>query len=151
MVSELARVVAFAFRTQGRASMTRVELKQLLSLRLNWYRPADASQVLEGALRAGLLVEEGEVLRPGFALEDVELPLGFRGTLAALEEPLPAEAEARAPAPPDPGLVERARALRELAKGRLSEEASLLLARRERGEDVTNAAAEALSRLSPPR
>jgi hypothetical protein len=150
-VSELARVVAFVFRQRGRDTMAKNEFKQLLSFRLNWFPPAQASQVLERALRAGLLREEGDAVRLAFDPAGLDLPLDFRGSARVLEEPLPSEPGPAAPAPPtDPAVAERMRGLRERAQGKLSEEAARLLAMREGGADVRAAAARALAALSVP-
>ncbi|HEV8361323.1 MAG TPA: DUF2240 family protein [Candidatus Thermoplasmatota archaeon] len=142
-MSELARVVAYVFRLLGKERLGRNEFKQALSFRLNWYPPAQASQLLERALSHGLLVAEGDQVRCGFDLAEVDLPLHFRGSEAALRE-APA---APAPAPDEAAVAERAAALRGMARGRLSEEAARLLARRERGHEVAAEAARALAGL----
>lgn len=158
-MSELLRVIAYVFRQQPKDRLGRNEFKQFLSFRLNWYPPGQAAQLLERALGAGLLVAEGEAVRPGFDVGAVDLPVSFRGSARALDEPLSgAPAAPGAPAPPpapaapvapprDPALDERARALREMAHGRLTPEAAQLLAARERGADVRAAAAQALASL----
>lgn len=149
-MSELVQVVAYVFRRQGRDRMARNEFKQLLSFRLNWYPPAQASQLLERAVQAGLLAAEGDEVRLGFPAEQVELPVHFRGTARALEEPLPGHGPTPgggALPPSDPVLEDRVRALRELARGTLSEDAARLLAMRERGLDVRAEAARLLAGL----
>jgi hypothetical protein len=145
-MSELRRVVAYAFRRKGKPAMGRNEFKFLLSLDLNWFPPQQAAQIAERAVHAGLLTAEGDELRLAFDAGLVELPMGFKPGPAALTEPLDAALAAPAPAP-DPLLAERAAAWQGLAKGRLAEEAALLLAQRERGRDVRAAAERALGRL----
>lgn len=139
-MSELRRVVAFAFRHKGRDAMPRNEFKYLLSLGLNWYPPQQAAQLAERAVQAGLLTAEGEELRLAFDTAQVEVPMGFRGSAAALTEPLDAAQRGEA----DPLLAERAQAWRAMAKGMLPEDAAFLLAARERGRDVRAEAQRAL-------
>jgi len=140
-VSELRRVVAFAFRRKGKDALPRNEFKYLLSLDLNWYDPKQAAQLAERAVQAGLLTAQGEELRLAFDTGEVELPMGFRGGEAALTEPLDAAQRTEA----DPMLQERANAWRAMAKGLLAEDAALLLAARERGKDVRAQAERALA------
>jgi hypothetical protein len=156
-VSELAQVVAYVFRRHGRDALGRNEFKQFLAFRLNWYPPSQAAQVLERALQAGLLEAQGEDVRITFPDDAIDLPLNFRGTARALDEPLqgvpttpPAGVAAAAPPAPrvDAALEERVRALRDLAQGRLSEPAARLLARRERGQDVRAEAAAVLQAMA---
>lgn len=140
-MSELRRVVAFAFRRKGKDALPRNEFKYLLSLDLNWYDPKQAAQLAERAVQAGLLTAQGEELRLAFDTGEVELPMGFRGGEAALTEPLDAAQRTEA----DPMLQERANAWRAMAKGLLAEDAALLLAARERGKDVRAQAERALA------
>jgi hypothetical protein len=138
-VTELARVLAYASRLLAKDRVTRTELKQLLSLRLSWYSPTQASQLIERALRTGLLEDDGHHLRLRFDPATMDLPFDFRGTARALEDVVePSQ---------DPVISERARALREAAQGRLGEEAARLLARKERGEDVRAEATRQLALL----
>jgi hypothetical protein len=145
-LSELARVLAYAYRQRGKASMARNELKQLLSFGLNWYEPRQASLLLDRAVEAGLLRAEGDQLALTFDAAAVELPIHFRGGEAALTDPLPSGPPSAA-APADAALVERVRALQALSRGRLSQEAARLLALRERGLDVRAEAAQALAAM----
>ncbi|MCA1813356.1 MAG: DUF2240 family protein [Halobacteriales archaeon] len=145
-MSELRRVVAFAFRRKGKEAMPRNEFKYLLSLDLNWYPPQQAAQLAERAVQAGLLTQEGEELRLAFDTGQVELPMGFRGSEAALREPLDAAQRTEA----DPLLQERAQAWRAMAKGLLAEDAALLLAARERGRDVRAEAQRLLEQRMRP-
>lgn len=151
-MSELAQVVAYVFRRLERDAMPRNEFKQFLSFRLQWYPPAQASQLLDRALQAGLLAAEDDHVRIAFPPDAIELPLNFRGGPRALEEPLPrlpGPSAAPPPVPPrDLAMEERVRALRALARGRLSEETASLLAQRERGGDVRSEAARRLSALA---
>lgn len=144
-MSELAQVVAYVFRHQPKERLGRNEFKQFLAFRLNWFPPAQAAQLLERALASGLLVAQEDHVRPGFDVHSVELPVAFRPTARALEEPAAAPPPAAASPASDPALEERARALRDLARGLLSEEAARLLAARERGADVRGLSAKALS------
>lgn len=81
MTYMLRNVIAAAFRSKGRKELTRSELNYVLSFDLNWFTHEKSKQVVDTALKKGLLVEEDDKLKPSFDVENMEIPLGFKPEL----------------------------------------------------------------------
>jgi len=146
-MSDLARVIAFAFRRKGAQTLPGGDLRLMLAYDLRWFAPEDAKRVVARALESGLLRDDGGVLAPAFDLAAIEVPVNFRPSLAVLEEaiaalapaPAPPAAPAPAPAPGHEPAVEAERRKRGLL---VSAEVALLIVERRSGADVTAKAAE---------
>lgn len=158
-MSDLVRALAFAFRRKGAEAVPGPDLRFVLAFDLRWLAPEDAKRAILRALQAGLLREDGDLLRPTFDVHAIEVPLNFRPGVAMLDEPIPADLPAPraaaltppAPAPPSPAPspLADAAALEERARrGHLVslEAARLIVARRE-GRDVREEAARAAQRM----
>lgn len=153
-MSDLLRALAFAYRRKGDDVMPGNALRLMLAFDLNWFAPADAKRFVERAVASNALVVEGEDLRLAFPRTAVEVPMGFRPTIAVLEEPFPelprAAAAPVAPSPPPPQLPTESDALDEEANaerarrgGLLTLEVARLLVQRGKGEDVKPLLADA--------
>ena len=151
-MSDLARALAFAFRRKGAESMGGAELRLLLAYDLRWFAPEDAKRAVQRAVDIGLLLQEGEHVRPAFDLAAVAVPLNFRPTTAVLDEEAPSLPAARArpppplapPAPVAPARSEHEAAAEDERRRRgllLGIDAARLVVRRRAGEDVTAEAA----------
>jgi hypothetical protein len=77
----LRTVIAAAFRSKGKKSMSKSELNYVLSFDLKWFSHERSKQIVELALKKGLLTEANGLLRPSFNIEGVEIPLGFKPEL----------------------------------------------------------------------
>ncbi len=77
----LRNVIAAAFRSKGKKEVTRSELNYVLSFDLNWFTHEKSKQVVDTALKKGLLVEERDNLKPSFDVDSIEIPLGFKPEL----------------------------------------------------------------------
>lgn len=157
-MNDLARTLAFAFRRKGLAAMGGADLRLLLAYDLRWFAPEDAKRVVARGIETGLLILEGDDVRPSFDITTVEIPVNFRPGPHVIEEtapPLP-PAKARAPpapapaAPPAPAPTaapvvdahERAAEDERRKRGLLmSVEVARLVVRRRAGEDVSADAA----------
>lgn len=154
-MNDLARTLAFAFRRKGLAAMGGADLRLLLAYDLRWFAPEDAKRVVARGIETGLLILEGDDVRPSFDIAAVEIPVNFRPGPHVIEEtapPLP-PAKARAPAPaappaPSPAAApavdahERAAEDERRKRGLLmSVEVARLVVRRRAGEDVAEDAA----------
>lgn len=159
-MSDVKKAVALVFRRRG-GRLTATDFKHAASFDLKWFPPREAQRLLDAALAARLVLDEGGELKPTFDVAAVDVPLDFRpgpdlfeGALRAVPPvaapPPAAPLPAPAPAPERP-LVERlaeaagvpletmeaaAATERERAAGLLGDETSLLLAARRRGVDV---------------
>lgn len=153
-MSDLARTIAFAFRRKGVDAMPGGDLRLLLAYDLRWFAPEDAKRVVQRALDAGLVRDEGGALRPTFDFRATEIPLNFRPSLDVLEESAPS-----APAPPPTqaqaqGSPELERAAEDERRRRglmLDIEVARLIVRRRAGEDVTEEAARLEARFAAAR
>lgn len=149
-MSDLARTLAFAYRRKGVDAMPGTELRLLLAYDLRWFAPEDAKRVVQRALEAGLLRDDGGSLRPAFDIAAVDIPLNFRPGTHVLEEEIGALPAPRAPEPqpatPPPqadASIERAAEEERRKRGLLlSLDAARLIVRRRAGEDVTDDAAK---------
>lgn len=77
-MSKLKMTVAQAFKLRGKSRLNRTELTFALAYELKWFTPEESKEVLEAALRLGLLTEEGGKLSPAFNAKDVDVPGDFR-------------------------------------------------------------------------
>ena len=165
--NDLARSLAFAFRRKGADAMPGSELRHLLAFDLRWFAPEDAKKVVLRALETGLLVQEGDDVRPSFDLGAVQIPLNFRPTTMVLEEepgalpaarsaPTVAAAPPPALAPPPaaaaaPDLQRAADDERRRRGLLISADLARLIVRRRLGEDVAEEAVKLEERLLAAR
>jgi len=85
--AELQRSLAFIFLRKGKEYLTEKEIVYSASMDLRWFSPKDAQRLLDIGLREKLLERRDGSVRLGFDPKALELPLDFRPTKAALEEP----------------------------------------------------------------
>lgn len=85
--SELQRSLAFIFLRKGKEYLTEKEIVYSASMDLRWFSPKDAQKLLDFGLREKLLERRDGSVRLGFDPKSVELPLDFRPSKAAIEEP----------------------------------------------------------------
>ncbi len=78
--------VAQAFKLRGKSRLNRTELTFALAYELKWFTPEESKEVLEAALKQGLLKEEGGKLSPAFNAKDVEIPTDFKPGMDILSE-----------------------------------------------------------------
>jgi hypothetical protein len=157
-VGDAEAALAFVATRQARRAMPPQEWVHVLSFGLGWMAPAQARQLVERALAAGLLATDGDDLRLTVDPASVAIPQLFRPRPGAQPETI------ASPAPPDSFVAwldayarhagcDRAEALRRVAArqealhGLLTGEAALLWIAAEAGLDVRSAA----GRLIAPR
>lgn len=80
----LRNVIAAAFKSKGKREVTRSELNYVLSFDLNWFTHEKSKQVVDTALKKGLLIEEDDKLKPSFDVNSIEIPLDFKPELKRL-------------------------------------------------------------------
>jgi len=84
-LSELETTVARAFKLRGKSRLNRTELVFALAYELKWFTPEESKEVLEAALKQGLLKEVGGKLVPTFNVKNVEIPPDFKPTAGLLK------------------------------------------------------------------
>ncbi|MDY6965888.1 MAG: DUF2240 family protein [Halobacteriota archaeon] len=70
--------VAQPFKKLGKDALTIDEFIFALSLDLEWFTPEEARSLLHQAVSSGLLIMDGEDLKPNFKLKSVKRPADFR-------------------------------------------------------------------------
>ena len=91
MSTDLVRTIAFAYRYKAAEKLPGSTLRLVLAYDLRWFAPEDAKRAVARALEAGLLVEDGEDLRPTFDVAAVEVPVNFRPGAGVFHEPVPTD------------------------------------------------------------
>lgn len=138
MTDDLVRTIAFLFLRRGADVMERTKLLHMLTFDLRWLAPDQGKRALARALGAGLVREEGELLRVAFDPKLVQIPVNFRphDSLADATGPLTG-------AVPWTGAdeVEEERARR---GGLVSRDVAALMVARRKGEDVVDRVASML-------
>ncbi len=81
----LRLVIAAAFKAKGKRSMSKSELTYLMSFDLKWFTHDKSKLVVEKAVKKGLLVSEGDKLKPAFDISKVNVPVDFKPDLSSLE------------------------------------------------------------------
>ena len=142
-MSDLVRVLAFAFQRRGVQVMERTKLLAILAFDLRWFSPDPAKRIIQRAVKAGLLQEQGDAVKLAFEATGVEIPLNFKPSESLADEDGPIDMPAAAPRPPPaaPLAVDYAASQERARRGGLVglDVAALIVARRG-GKDVREAA-----------
>lgn len=85
-MSELEMVVARAFQLRGKSRLNRTEFTFALAYELKWFSPEESKDVLDAALKQGLIKEEGGKLAPAFNVKSVVVPPDFHPGKDVLSE-----------------------------------------------------------------
>ncbi len=73
----LKKLIAFLFQNAGKESLDEKEIYMILSFRLGWLPPKAGKEVVERAIKEGLLVEKDGKLKPSFDYKSIEIPFDF--------------------------------------------------------------------------
>ena len=84
-MSDLLYSVAVPFKRKGKEALKESEFVLALSIDLNWFNPEQAKNVLGNAEKAGLLKRDGNLIKPAFDLNSVEIPSGFKPDSSTFE------------------------------------------------------------------
>ena len=77
-MSDLTYTITMPFKIKGKDALKESELVLALSIDLNWFPPEQAKSIVKDAEKAGLLKRDGELIRPSFDLNSVQIPNGFK-------------------------------------------------------------------------
>lgn len=160
-VSEAVQALSFVARREARRAMPAGRWALVLSLELGWMTPGQARRYVEAAVRAGVLVPEGDEVALAADPASVQVPRGFRPDPDAVPEP-PREPEAgdafaawlqrvcAATGHDAGGVMDAVSEVQERFGGRLGALAALLAVARDAGLDVRDAARAELERVTTP-
>jgi hypothetical protein len=85
-LSDLEKIIAQAFRLRGKSRLNRTEFTLVLAYELKWFTSEESKEVVEAALRQGLLKEEGGKLSPTFNIKTLDIPKDFKPGKGILNE-----------------------------------------------------------------
>jgi hypothetical protein len=85
-MSDLTYTISMPFKIKGKDGLKESEIVLALSIDLNWFPPEQAKSILKDAEKAGLLKRDGELIRPSFDLNSVQIPTGFKPQSGAEKE-----------------------------------------------------------------
>lgn len=80
----LRTVIAAAFRSKGKKTISKSELTYVLSFDFKWFTHEKSREIVDIAVEKGLLAEEGDRIKPTFDVDRVEIPFGFKPDLKKL-------------------------------------------------------------------
>lgn len=85
-LNDLEKTIAQAFRLRGKSRLNRTEFTLVLAYELKWFTPDESKDVIEAALKQGMLKEEGGKLIPAFNVKSTEVPRDFKPGKDILKE-----------------------------------------------------------------
>ncbi len=84
--SELKTAIASLFLGEGRTEMSEEEIIKSASMKRRWFSPELAGSFIERGLSTGLLIRDGNRLKPSFDCEDMDVPFGYYPDESILED-----------------------------------------------------------------
>lgn len=109
MTDEYTVCTAAFFRNKGKNVITETEFLMGLSMDLHWMPYGAAKALLSVLLSKGVMVKNGEFLKPSFEISDVDVPVAYRPSQQLIDSlktakpapAKPAETPKAAPVPAD--------------------------------------------------
>lgn len=93
MSDELTVCAAAFFRNKGKNVITETEFLMVVSMDLHWMPHGNAKLLLKALLSKGILLRNGDYLRPSFDVSEIDVPVAYRPSekfIASLK-PIPEE------------------------------------------------------------
>ena len=91
MDSEVEVVIAFLFNRSGKEGLSFSDLYLTLSMDLNWFTPEEAKKFVNESLKKKLLTKKGNLIKPGFDIDKITVPVGFHPSKRLFQKPQVAE------------------------------------------------------------
>src|SRR5574341_1920843 len=85
-MSDLLYSAAVPFKRKGKEALKESEFVLALSIDLNWFNPEQAKNLLGNAEKAGLIKRDGDLVKPAFDFNSVEIPAGFKPDSSIFEK-----------------------------------------------------------------
>jgi hypothetical protein len=86
MDSEREIILSFIFKRSGKESLKFSDLYLALSMDLNWFTPDNAKTFINMAIEDKLLTKKGNLIKPTFNIEKIDVPIGFYPSKLVFEE-----------------------------------------------------------------
>ena len=77
MDSEREIIISFLFKRSGKEQLKFSDLYLALSMDLNWFKPDDAKDFINLAIKENLLIKKDDLFKPNFDYEKRNVPVGF--------------------------------------------------------------------------
>jgi hypothetical protein len=77
MTSDAEIIITFLFKRSGKEELSFSDLYLSLSMELNWFTPKDAKAFVNGAIKQELLTKKGDMIKPNFDFNSINVPIGF--------------------------------------------------------------------------
>lgn len=106
MSDELTVCAAAFFRNKGKTVITETEFTMSVSMDLHWMPYGKAKQLLTELVSKGVLVRNGEFLKPSFEISDIEVPVAYRPSDALISSLSKTQTPAPKPAAPSGDLLQ---------------------------------------------
>ena len=77
MTSDAEIIITFLFKRSGKEELSFSDLYLNLSMGLNWFTPENAKDFINMAIKEKLLIKKGELIKPNFDFNIIDVPVGF--------------------------------------------------------------------------
>ena len=114
MTDEYTVCAAAFFRNKGKNVITEKEFTMVVSMDLHWMPYVKAKQLLAALISKGILIRNGEFVKPSFEISDVDVPVAYRPSAELIDSlvEIKTEPAASRPAPAGgdllPSMIEEA-------------------------------------------
>lgn len=78
LMDDLETCVAAVFKRKGKNVVTETEFVFAVSLDYRWFTPKEAQELLDLAIKKGLITRSEDFLKPAFDPKDQDIPMSFR-------------------------------------------------------------------------
>jgi len=103
MTDEYTVCAAAFFRNKGKNVITEKEFTMVVSMDLHWMPYVKAKQLLAALISKGILIRNGEFVKPSFEISDIDVPVAYRPSEELINSLVETKTEAPAPRPAPAG------------------------------------------------
>ena len=103
MTDEYTVCAAAFFRNKGKNVITKKEFTMVVSMDFHWMPYVKAKQLLAVLISKGILVRNGEFVKPSFEISDVDVPVAYRPSEELINSLVETKTETPAPRPAPAG------------------------------------------------
>ena len=90
-MDDLETCVAAVFKRKGKNVVTETEFVFAVSLDYRWFTPKEAQELLDLAIKKGLIIRSEDFLKPAFDPKDQDIPMSFRPSKGILSSEMEEE------------------------------------------------------------
>jgi len=99
MTDEYTVCAAAFFRNKGKNVITEKEFTMVVSMDFHWMPYVKAKQLLAVLISKGILIRNGEFVKPSFEISDIDVPVAYRPSDGLIDSLVETRAETPAPRP----------------------------------------------------